>query len=290
MSWTLDNSARLTSSGDEVRLVSEERGDKKCNAMWICPTQSGDCLTVWRVQVTGGGGMWVGVATEDRFGPGYGLKGLLYGGPGNLSDGGSLVQSRWGPALGLGDTLHMRLSVEEGRVRLDYGRNGINLGTAFDITGWSGAPLRPVVSLSGQGDSLTIAQVEAAEFPDKKEEDGGEVSGDWESEDGTYQLTVAGDERLCKLSARVANTLICSLKYNDQRSRWGLEGGIISTQMMPPPHLQALETSVIKILESITDISLVGNQLVVTSEGGSHRFNRAARPAPATKDRIRWIK
>ena len=42
----------------------------------------------------GGGGMWVGVATEDRFGPGYGLKGLLYGGPGNLSDGGSLVQSK----------------------------------------------------------------------------------------------------------------------------------------------------------------------------------------------------
>ena len=36
--------------------------------------------------ITGGGGMWVGVGTEETFGPGWTMKGLLYGGPGRELD------------------------------------------------------------------------------------------------------------------------------------------------------------------------------------------------------------
>jgi len=166
MSWIVDNSGRLIASDNEVKLVTEGRGDSKANAMWIDSSDEADSGTsVWRLQMTGGGGMWVGVATEDRFGPGYSLKGLLYGGPGNLSDGGSLVQAKWGPSLTKGDTVDMKTIVTEDRVTVQFGRNGANLGVAFDLTGWSGAALRPVVSLARDGDSLTITKLPLSDFP-----------------------------------------------------------------------------------------------------------------------------
>ena len=105
-----------------------------------------------------------------------------------------------------------------------------------------------------------------------------EVSGDWESEDGSYKLSVEGDERMCRLNATVANNIICSLKFNDQRG-WSLDGGVISTQMLPSPELQAKERTVTAILKSVTDIS----------RSGGHRFNRAARPTPACRENINWM-
>ena len=63
------------------------------------------------------------VAERHRFGPGYKLKvssldsisvklplqGLLYGGPGNLSDGSSLVTGHWGPKFATGDNVGMKV-------------------------------------------------------------------------------------------------------------------------------------------------------------------------------------
>ena len=48
--------------------------------------------------------MWVGVCSDNKFGSSYGIKGLLYGGPGNLSSGGGLVIGGWGPKFKSGDT------------------------------------------------------------------------------------------------------------------------------------------------------------------------------------------
>ena len=76
---------------------------------------------VWRIEE--GAGMWIGVAEEAKFGPGYQLKvipgsqiffslsrqGLLYGGPGNLSDGSSLVTGHWGPKFASGDNIGMKV-------------------------------------------------------------------------------------------------------------------------------------------------------------------------------------
>ena len=53
-----------------------------------------------------------------------------------------------------------------------------------------------MVSLSGRADSVTITKLEQAQFPLSRAEVGEkEVSGDWESEDGSYKLSVEGDER-----------------------------------------------------------------------------------------------
>ena len=82
----------------------------------------------------------------------------------------------------------MKVTVEEDRVSLDFARNGANLGRAFDITGWSeGAPVRPLVSLGGRGDRLTITRQDTQHFPQEGEEEVQGISGDWESEDGAAQ-------------------------------------------------------------------------------------------------------
>ena len=142
--------------------------------------------------------------------------------------------------------------------------------------------------LTGRGDRLTVSRVTPQQFPQAELEQGG-VSGDWESEDGGYQLSVEGDDRLCTLSAQVANSIFCSIKYNDQRG-WALHGGIASTLMLPPPHLRALESRVTAMLGSITDITRSGNLLLLTSAGDTHSFHRAARPGPATRENINWMK
>ena len=148
MSWTLDTSGLLASEGSVVTLQGQTKGDTKANAMWVeaeAESQSG----CWRFDVKAGSGMWVGVAAEDKFGPGYSLKGLLYGGPGNLSDGGSLVTGGWGSKLAAGHTLDMRLRLEGGSLTLEFCHNNNYLGPAFHIEGWSWGVPRPVVSLSG---------------------------------------------------------------------------------------------------------------------------------------------
>ena len=120
-----------------------------------------------RFQIEQGEGMWVGVTTDENFMWSYALKGLMYGGPGNLSSGGGLAQGGWGPTLKAGDTVDMKVNLVDNHLTVEFGRNGFYLGKAFDIEGWPlSGPLRPVVSLSGEGNSLTISKVtDMEEFP-----------------------------------------------------------------------------------------------------------------------------
>ena len=82
-------------SGGEVKHGGAVGAEKKGNAIWM-DKQEGEGVHCWTFDISGGSGMWIGVGTEENFGSGYKLKGLLYGGPGNLSDGGALVSGHWG--------------------------------------------------------------------------------------------------------------------------------------------------------------------------------------------------
>ena len=152
MSWTLDTSGLLTSEGSVVTLPGQGKAkrDTRSNAMWV-ETERESQSGCWRFEVKAGGGMgmWVGVTTEDKFGPGWSLKGLLYGCPGNLSDGSSLVTSGWGPKVAAGHTMDMRVRLEGDSLTLEFCNNNNYLGSAFHIEGWSWGVPRPVVSLSG---------------------------------------------------------------------------------------------------------------------------------------------
>jgi len=174
MSWTIDNSAHLSAHHSQVKVTKGVDVDYKFNAMWI---DEQDTNTVWRFKILNGRNIWIGVSTEDRFGECYAVKGIFYGGPGNLSDGSGLVQMAWGPELVKGDTVDMKVQNISDGLTVEFGRNGLYLGTAFDIKGWyyggqvirsidfEGQVMRPIVSLKNKGDCVTISKIEASEFP-----------------------------------------------------------------------------------------------------------------------------
>ena len=73
-----------------MTVTKDQSGGHQFNAIWIDEVESN--VAVWRFKITQGKGIWIGVGTEDGFAESYRIKGLLFGGPGNLSDGGALVK------------------------------------------------------------------------------------------------------------------------------------------------------------------------------------------------------
>ena len=233
MSWKLDTSGLLASDGNVVTLQGQVKGDTKANAMWM--EQESTC---WRFEVKSGNGMWVGVALEEKFGAGYGMKGLMYGGPGNLSDGGSLVTSGWGPKLQAGDTVDMLVIQTGDNLKLEFSHNNSYLGTAFNIDGWTGGAPRPVVSLSSTNDSVFISNIGIDSFtrvtapvPSDK------LTGSWSHNDYSLSLSEAGDNVLrLSISIKGGNTMGGQVKKSEDGS-WSLMGPMMSTMMMPPPEI-----------------------------------------------------
>jgi len=290
MEWIVDQSGHSVVDGLEVRHGGTGGSEKKGNAI----LERGDVVgvTCWEFDVTGGQGMWIGLGTKDNFGPGYGMKGLLYGGPGNLSDGGSLIQGNWGPKFGQGDKIGLRLEVNGDNVIIAFSKNGTGLGVAFDIQGWSdGAGLRPIVSLDSPGQSIKIEEIssalplEAYSLPTTVPEG---ISGTWSGTGCQLNIepeSVAGQWRL---GVTVANSISCVVTE--------LPGGGFSasearsTMMMPPPHLEEREEYIKMMMEGLTNITREGEGLKLTAGDKSEMFTWAPGASPATKEMIRWIK
>lgn len=95
--WVDDGTCHTQSEGSAVWCTKESTVDSKINALW-----KGDEGGVtegrhfWSITVLEGDAVWVGVTSEEKFAPGYRCKGFMYGGPGNTSSGGGLVQGGFG--------------------------------------------------------------------------------------------------------------------------------------------------------------------------------------------------
>ena len=64
-------------SGGEVKNGGAVGAEKKGNAIWI-DDRVGEGVYCWSFNISGGSRMWIGVGTEEKFGSGYKLKGLLF--------------------------------------------------------------------------------------------------------------------------------------------------------------------------------------------------------------------
>jgi len=281
MAWKCDESGFLEAAAAEVKYVGTEAGDKKGNAIWM-DGEGGP--GEWSFSIVGGQGMWVGVAEEAKFGAGYKLKGLLYGGPGNLSDGSSLVTGHWGPKFGSPANLSMKLTVDGERVRVSFSLDGVGLGTAFDIQGWNGGSLRPVVSLNSNGHGVTITSSRGGNFS-KEEKIGEGIGGRWVGKDLEVQLEPQGNN-VWRLGAKVANSISCTVTKTDSGYT---AGPAMSTKMMPPPHLQARETAVSRIMTNLTNITREGTALKLTAGEECEVLGMGKGPEPATRDQINWL-
>ena len=284
MAWRLDGSGQLAVEGAEVRNT----GGKKANAIWV-DGEGGAGQWTWTVGQSGSGGLWVGVAEEARFGAGYQLKGLMFGGPGNLSDGSALVTGNWGPKLQPGDTLDMRLEVAGNAITLSFRHNSKPLGAAFDIANWTGGALRPVVSLTFKDQAITVApsSLPADHFTLRSEPGDGGVEGRWSGEN--LEVTISKESSTSwRVSAQVANTISATVTLTEDGRL--MVGPLTTTQMLPPPHLQSSEAAFSQLLSLLTHLRLDGSNLVL--EGGDNlklMLTPAIPLAPATREKIRWL-
>jgi len=283
MAWKSDNSGLVAISGTKVSFTGGSGGgDSKGNAFWDeGEGRSGEW--VWKIEE--GSGMWIGVAEEDKFGPGYQLKGLLYGGPGNLSDGSSLVTGHWGPKFATGDNICMKVEVVDGATIVSFRHNEKPLGAAFSIEGWTGDKLRPVVSLGSQGQAVSLQPSSGACFAKEAGPREG-LEGDWEGDDLKVSIEAEGGAGKWRVGATVGNSLSCEVTQDGDKFT---SGPVMSTRMMPPPHLQAKETAVSKLLEELNCIAREGADLRLSSPSSSLLLTPASGPGPATKERINWL-
>jgi len=287
MSWTVDDSGNAAADEKIIKYAGSGKSEQKGNAIWVDGSSAGEGVKCWSFKINKGKGMWLGVATENNFGSGYKLKGLLYGGPGNLSDGGSLVTGHWGPKYCEGDTIAMRLEVSGDHTTLSFAKNGVNLGVAYDIHGWSGGEqLRPVVSLESSEQEIEISELDQWDTAITPASQAG-IAGSWQHTSQECQLQVEKEaDGKWIVGAKVANSFRCEVTENNGVFS---PGPVASTRMMPPPELQAVENSFQQLLSGLTNITRDGSNLVVTAGERSESFIIAEAVTPATKDRIRWM-
>jgi len=290
MGWKVDTSGNAVENVGEVKHGGAAGSEKKGNAIWM-EDDAGDGVRCWSFDVQGGKSMWIGVGTEDNFGPGYKLKGLLFGGPGNLSDGGALITGHWGPKFGQGDKIGMRLEVSGDRTTLAFSKNGQGLGIAYDIKGWTGSPLRPVVSLDAPDQIVSIAREDVWSLESMSPASGppAGIAGSWQldGQQGCLLSIEPEGAGQWRVGAKVANSMGCTVTESNGVFS---AGPVMSTMMMPPPELVNLETSVNQLLSGITNIVRNGDKLVVTAGDRSENLSAAPGSTPATKDRVRWMK
>lgn len=282
--WRSDGSNLIAIAGATVSFIGASSGNKG-NALL---DRGGSGIFNFSID---GPGAWVGVSTASHFKPSWALKGLLYGGPGNLADGSALVAGRWGPICERGDTLSMRVEQTPTTASVAFARNGEGLGVAFDIAGWNGGALHPVVSLGDAGEAVTLLSVgELAPIGGflRAAPSAPGIAGDWTN--GRYALLVDGaGAGAWSVAAKVANSLHVRASARAD-GRVGADGPVAATRMMPPPELAALENEVAAALGAMTDLRRDGDELVLEAAGRApERFRRADGPGPARKEDIHWM-
>jgi len=302
-SWKVDDSGNAKvdlADFNTVRHGGAEGPEKKGNARFY---HKGPGVGYWEFKVLGSGGFWLGVTTEANFGPGYGMKGLFFGGPGNLSDGGSLVESGWGPKMEEGDVIGMRLEQKDGNTTLAFSKNGEGLGTAFDIQGWDEGVFVPAVSLEKPGQGVKIKEdcyqplesFTPIQFP------GSSIEGTWKLdrpgvEDHVFEM-IEDPNGHWMAHCKVANSMSCDLEGEVKPAPVAgtmmgefKAGPVAGTMMMPPPHLDELEREMRALMAGITRVEWDFGYIVVTSGGNTFRFKEFIKvKTPATKDMVNWM-
>ena len=280
MSWTGDGAGNLLISGSAIHYNGS--GGKKGNALW-----SKGGTGSWEFRISGPSGIWIGVSMPAKFGPGYGMKGLFYGGPGNLSDGNSLVAGQWGPKYEEGDIIGMRIEQNSNKISISFSKNDQRLGIAFDINDWRDGELYPAISMDqpGQGAVLTEANLPNLEGLSRSRVVNEGVEGSWE---GRFKLNVEkSGEKEYNLTAKISNVLSCTLtEINGKFS----VGNIMSTLMLPPPEMRQLEEEVGLVLADLTGLRREGSSLILEGAGKQEIFQTAAAPGHASRENINWMK
>ena len=117
-------------------------------------------------------------------------------------------------------------------------------------------------------------------------DNGDTVEGKWMAED--LEVMIAKENSSSwRLSAKVANSISATVTRTEGGG-WSV-GSVISTQMMPPPHLEAKERAFTTLLTNLTDLRLEGTNLALVARESVQILSPAISPPPVTREKIRWL-
>lgn len=267
--WQVEEGGTLTCEENVLTSTIPRKGSP-ANALW---KTDGDGLSAqnpvaqcYKIKIDqAGDGIWIGLCPENKFGKGWMLKGLCYGGSGgNLSDGSALKRQGYGPALKHASMeVHILAEITTGnRLNVYFAVDGKGLGKAFEIDRLSPnmAPLFPVISFCSGVSSARVSIIrEVAVPPVSFFEASSSLSissppsyfGSWQSADvPSAKLTLSPN---WSLSVKVANTMSTNLSPTSPHSSMGRA---VSSRMMAPPHLQDVEDRVCAMLDGVRNVSL----------------------------------
>lgn len=317
-SFRLDGSNTLAAAGNEVWVTEKASQSTRYNALWqdgpgLVPAADVSVAQCFRVEALEGENVWVGLTDEAHFGAGWKCKGLDYGG--NLSDGGGLKRSRFGPGLDAGSSVDIRaeLAPEAGgdtfTLNMHLAQDGKGLGQAFNVGGLKTAMLGaifPLIAFSSGPAKARISRVEpcppAEAFALPAAAPRTSMAGEWVAAPSAFvsdtppadyisEVVFHVGDKPWSIGARVANSM--SVQLSDAEPH-AAEGGVRATMMMPPPEMQPLEKAVGEVLGSISGLKLKPDggegELLVTHAHGT----LALRPhstvhKPVTREEVGWL-
>lgn len=288
--------------GGEFQIVDEEekKGGSKCNA--LCEVGFSSGTEYFEVEVVEGSGAFIGVSTKAGFAEGYKIKGLFFGGPGNLSNGSAGLRTQFGQEVKPGSVIGVTLDLtDEKTVGITFWEGDTCLGEAFkDCAREPGAMVFPAVCASHSGDRFKLSlkrnprkpklvtphpavgcwdlqrlvvdgelvNLDAALTIKGKGKGKGYAAEGEESKGNIVMAITSRDMKLFKISLRLANTLMTSVVVTTGAD--GTEelkvGMVAGTMIMAPPPLMDLEQRFCKALPLITSWAIADSRLDLRGE------------------------
>ncbi|CAK9079276.1 unnamed protein product [Durusdinium trenchii] len=284
--------------GGEFEIVGEEKkGSSKYNA--LCGVGFSSGKEYFEVQVIEGSGAFIGVTTKAGFAEGYKIKGLFFGGPGNLSNGSAGLKTSFGEPVKKGSVIGVTLDLtDEATVGVSFWQGGTSIGEAFKgCPRQPGAMVFPAVCASKVHDRFVLSlrrsppkeetkaphpaegcwdlqrlvvggelvNLDAALAIKGKGKGRGYVDGDAAENKGHIIMSVnnRGGGHTFQLSMPLGNILNTTVQVTSTPD--GTEmlqvGGVMSTMVMSPPPLMDLEQRLSRALPLITRWSIKDSRL-----------------------------
>jgi len=178
--WLDDGSGHIEDLGGGAFSVGgNPKQGSPINALCDVGFSSGQVY--FEIEVVAGDGAFVGIGTKQGFGPGYKLKGLFFGGPGNLSNGSGGLRTGFGDGVAQGSIIGITLDLSvPDSVSMDVWQDGKHLGQAFkSCPREQDASVYPVVKAKAAGDSFRICLRQKVRLPAPPDPSPHRAEGKW---------------------------------------------------------------------------------------------------------------
>eukprot|EP00929_Paragymnodinium_shiwhaense_P005247 TRINITY_DN10693_c0_g1_i1.p1 TRINITY_DN10693_c0_g1~~TRINITY_DN10693_c0_g1_i1.p1 ORF type:complete len:342 (+),score=48.28 TRINITY_DN10693_c0_g1_i1:94-1026(+) len=239
-------------------------------------------------------GPFIGVASGSGFAKGWKIKGLFFGGPGNLSTGSALARGEYGDGVAVGMRVGVLVEFDEQTVTATFYQDGRCLGPAFAARRLTAEPIYPVVQAKEQGDRFLIRYAEAPVERQRQAKAGGTehpAVGDWkldsissmdiaskmpEGARATLRVSSESAKNHFGLHACVCNRINAKAQASGEVTSTGQEirvsGPVMATMMMGPEDMMEVETAVSAALQGLSHWQVGPETLVLQSSSGEMKL------------------